>query len=231
MATNGSEIDLHIYGNENYFVSLFGTFDQASREYPVFVAEYAATQIGSESGQCGAQTLGMACAEAIFLLGCERNSDIILGTSYGALIKNYNEAPDTVSVIKHTANEVLLTMSYYVQKLFADYQGTETLPVTATGGGFGPIYWSATKSSTATILKMVSHNGNPQTVIVKVGGSSASTATLVTLTAPNSTSVNNLPDLGGIATKLTTTIITGSNGTFSVPFTSPYEIVVLSVEM
>jgi alpha-N-arabinofuranosidase len=229
VTTTGSEIDLHIYGNENYFVGLFGTFDQASRKYPVFVAEYAAIQVGSQSGQCGAQTLGMACAEAIFLLGCERNSDIILGTSYGALIKNYNEAPDTVAVIKHTANEILLTMSYYVQKLFADYQGTVTLPVTATGGGFGPLYWSATKSSTATILKMVNHNGSPQTVVVNVKGSSATSATLVTLTAPNSSSVNNLPGLGGIATEITTTTIKGSGGTFSVPITSGYEILVLSV--
>jgi alpha-N-arabinofuranosidase len=121
-------------------------------------------------------------------------------------------------------------MSYYVQKLFADYQGTETLPVTATGGGFGPMYWSATKSSTATILKIVNHNGNAETVVVNLKGSSATTATLVTLTAPNSTSVNNLPGLGGIATKLTTTTIKGSDGTFSVPVTNPYEIVVLSVE-
>ena len=65
-------------------MSLFDTFDQASRDYPVLVGEYAATQAGSGSGQIGAQTLGMACAEAIFLLGCERNSDIIFGTSYGA---------------------------------------------------------------------------------------------------------------------------------------------------
>ena len=89
-------------------------------------------------------------------------------------------------------------MSYYVQKLFADYQGTQTLPVTAAGGGFGPLYWSATKSSTTTILKMVNHNGSPQTVVVNVKGSTATTATLVTLTAPNSSSVNNLPGLGGI---------------------------------
>ena len=231
MTTSGSEIDLHIYGNEDYFVGLFGTFDQASREYPVFVAEYAATQVGSGSGQCGAQTLGMACAEAIFLLGCERNSDVILGTSYGALIKSYNEAPDTVSVIKHTANEILLTMSYYVQKLFADYQGTETLPITATGGGFGPVYWSATKSSTATILKMVNYNGTPQTVVVSSKGSSATTATLVTLTAPSSISVNNLPGLGGVATNISTTTIKGSGGTFSMPFTSSYEIVILSIPL
>ncbi|KAH8692577.1 putative alpha-N-arabinofuranosidase A precursor [Talaromyces proteolyticus] len=233
VTTAGSSLDLHIYGNEHYFVSLFNTFDQASRQYPVFVNEYAATNTGSNSkGQVGAQTLGMSCAEAIFLLGCERNSDIILGSAYGAMIKNFNEAPDTVALIKHTANEVLYTISYYLQKLFADNMGTKTLPVTAVGAGFGPVYWSATANSSSTILKLVNYNGNTgssNAVQVIVEGSSKTTATLISLTAPNSTSVNNLPSLGGEASTITTTTLTGSAGHFSVAFTGSYEIVVLVV--
>ncbi|OGE50069.1 hypothetical protein PENARI_c018G11306 [Penicillium arizonense] len=231
--SNGSSLDLHIYGNENYFVSLFNTFDQASRKYPVFINEYAATNTGSNNiGQVGAQTLGMSCAEAIFLLGCERNSDVIVGSAYGALIKNYNEAPDTVAVIKHTANEVLYTISYYVQKVFADHMGTRTLPVTATNGGFGPVYWSGTANSSSTILKLVNYNGktgSSNAVQVNVKGSSKNIATLITLTAPSSTSVNNLPSLGGESSTITTTTLSGSAGSFSISFSKPYEIAVLVV--
>jgi alpha-N-arabinofuranosidase len=43
---NGGIVDLHIYDNEAHFASLFNTFDQASRDYPVFVAEYAAIRSG-----------------------------------------------------------------------------------------------------------------------------------------------------------------------------------------
>ncbi|KGO52137.1 Glycoside hydrolase, superfamily [Penicillium expansum] len=233
VTSNGSSLDLHIYGNENYFVSLFNTFDQASRSYPVFVNEYAATNTGSNNnGQVGAQTLGMSCAEAIFLLGCERNSDVIVGSAYGALIKNYNEAPDTVAVIKHTENEVLYTISYYVQKLFADHMGTRTLPVTATDGEFGPVYWSATASSSSTILKLVNYNGqtgSSNAVQVNVEGSSKDIATLITLTAPSSTSVNNLPSLGGESSVITTTTLSGSAGSFSISFSKPYEIAILVV--
>ncbi|KAJ5613448.1 hypothetical protein N7510_006642 [Penicillium lagena] len=233
VTSNGSSLDLHIYGNENYFVSLFNTFDQASRNYPVFVNEYAATNTGSNNkGQVGAQTLGMSCAEAIFLLGCERNSDVIVGSAYGALIKNYNEAPDTVAVIKHTATEILYTISYYVQKLFADHMGTRTLPVTATNGGFGPVYWSATANSSSTILKLVNYNGgtgSSNAVQVNVKGSSKTTATLITLTAPSSTSVNNLPSLGGESSTITTTTLSGSAGSFSVSFSNSYEIAILVV--
>ncbi|KAF4169622.1 hypothetical protein CNMCM6936_006781 [Aspergillus lentulus] len=233
VTSNGSSLDLHIYGNENYFVSLFNTFDQASRKYPVFVNEYAATNTGSNNnGQVGAQTLGMSCAEAIFLLGCERNSDVIVGSAYGALIKNYNEAPDTVAVIKHTANEVLYTISYYVQKLFADNMGTITLPVTATNGGLGPIYWSATANSSSTILKLVNYNGNTgssNAVQVNVKRSSKTTASLITLTAPNSASVNKLPSLGGESSTITTTTLSGRAGSFAVSFSNPYEIAILVV--
>ncbi|PCH08102.1 Glycoside hydrolase, superfamily [Penicillium occitanis (nom. inval.)] len=233
VTSNGSSLDLHIYGNENYFVSLFNTFDQASRKYPVFVNEYAATNTGSNNaGQVGAQTMGMSCAEAIFLLGCERNSDVIIGSAYGALIKSYNEAPDTVSVIKHTANEILYSISYYVQKLFADNIGTRTLPVTATNGELGPVYWSATANSSSTILKLVNYNGmtgSSNAVHVNIEGSSKMTATLITLTAPSSTSVNNLPSLGGESSTITTTTLSGSSGSFSVSFSKPYEIAILVV--
>ncbi|KAL2852112.1 glycoside hydrolase superfamily [Aspergillus pseudoustus] len=232
--TEGAALDLHIYGNQAYFASLFGTFDQASRSYPVFVNEYAATNTGSNTrGEIGAQTLGMACAEAIFLLGCERNSDVVVGSAYGALIKSYDEEPGTVAVIKHTANEVLRTMSYYVQKLFAENMGSETVPVSVNGGGFGPVYWSATRDAEGkTILKLVNYGGEigeENAVQVVVEGSSAGTATLTSLTADSVDSVNNLEALGGEASVITTTTLQGNNGVFSVAFDKAYEIVILVV--
>ncbi|RSM09112.1 hypothetical protein CEP52_004316 [Fusarium oligoseptatum] len=213
---SGGMVDLHIYNNEHHFSTLFNTFDQASRDYPVFVAEYAAIRAGTGTGaEIGAQTFGMACAEAIFLLGCERNSDVILGSAYGALIKHYDEEPNTVAVIKHTANEVLHTMSYYVQKLFADYMGTETLPVTATEG------------------ILVNYNGpTGEDGAVRVtfkGLSAASTAKLTFLSAPSSSSVNNLPSMGGEASQITVKTISGQNGVFSVVFNKAYEIAILTV--
>jgi alpha-N-arabinofuranosidase len=224
---------LHIYDNEAHFVSLYNTFDQASRQFPVFVAEYAAIRAGTGTGpEIGAQTFGMACAEAIFLLGCERNSDVIVGSAYGALIKHYDEEPNTVAVIKHTANEVLHTMSYYVQKHFAKNMGTETLPVSSANGGVGPVYWSATKNAASTILKLVNYNGKTglgNAVNVSVQGSTANTAILTVLSAPSSSSVNNLASQGGEAIVISTTTISGHNGQFQVPFTNPYQIVVLRV--
>ncbi|KAH8673028.1 glycoside hydrolase superfamily [Ilyonectria robusta] len=229
----GGMIDLHIYDSQDHFASLYNTFDQASRDFPVFVAEYAAIRaLGNGGPEIGAQTFGMSCAEAIFLLGIERNSDIILGSAYGALIKQYDEEPNTVAVIKHTANDILRSMTYHVQKLFAHNMGTETLPVKASDGGIGPVYWSATKRSDATILKLVNYNGqtgSQNAVQVVIEDSDATQATLTVLSAESDQSVNNLRALGGEASKLATTTVKGNKGKFSVVFDKPYEIAILEV--
>lgn len=225
-------IDLHIYDGADAFVSLFGTFDQASRDYPVFVGEYAAIRpSGSSSGQVGAQTFSMTCAEAIFLLGAERNSDVIWGTSYGALIKDYVEQPETVALIKHTPNEIQYTNSFYLQQLFAANQGTATLPVTADGN-FNPVYWSATTNGDATIVKLVNYDGtygSDNAVTVSVEDTSKTSGTLTVLTAPSGDSVNELPSHGGDTSSVTTSTITGSGGQFTVEFTAAYQIVVLTI--
>lgn len=52
---SGGVIDLHIYDNEAYLVSLFNTFEQTSRKYIVFVGEHASIRIGcNTNGQVGA---------------------------------------------------------------------------------------------------------------------------------------------------------------------------------
>ncbi|KAI6784837.1 uncharacterized protein J7T54_007931 [Emericellopsis cladophorae] len=155
--------------------------------YPVFVGEYASIREGSATGpETGAQTFGMPSREAIMLLGIERNSYIILEFVYGALIKQYDENPNTVAVIKHTANEILRSMSYYLQQLSAAHVGTDTLPAKATEGGLGPVWWSATKAGRRTVLKMVNYNGGTgaeNSVKVQVKGSRACTTELTAFTA------------------------------------------------
>ncbi|KAH7241231.1 hypothetical protein BKA59DRAFT_493841 [Fusarium tricinctum] len=155
-------------GSGAHSVSLLNTFDQASRKYTVFVGEYASIRTGSNTnGQVGAQSFGMACAEAVFLLCCERNLD-------------YDEEPGIVALIKHTANEILYSMR------------TATLPVTATRGTFGPVYWSATSNGAERILKLVNYNGLTgltNAVEINMQGSIKTTAQLSMLTASNTRGV------------------------------------------
>lgn len=222
-------VDLHFYYNQNTFVSLYDRFDNANRSLPIIVGEYACIfEFANGYPEVGAQTMGMALAEGIMLLGAERNSDIVKGTAYGALIKEYNEQPGTVAVIKHTANQTLQTASYYVQQIFSQYKGTETVAVTTQyGEGIDPVYWSATRTGTTRYLKLINYYGPASVIDVVLQGAHLSTAQVVTLTAPDCSATNKLPLLGGESTNISLSTLTEANGKFTVTFGNPCEVKVL----
>ncbi len=209
-------------------MSAFNAYDHANRAHPIWVAEYAAITVPGGSGQINNPTLDSATAEAVFLLGLERNSDVVVGSSYGALIKSLNEDPDNVAVIKHNADSIVLSISYYVQKMFATYHGTHTLPVSANSK-FGPVYWSATMSASGQyFVKMVNYNGLASTPVrVTCHGSRKGTARLIQLTAPSAGSVNTLGNTQSRWTEAT--VSATSPGVFDITLSGQYVSAVLVV--
>ena len=162
------------------------------------------------------------------LLGAERNSDIVKGTAYGALIKRYDEMSSTVSVIKHTANQILQTTSYYLQQTFSRYKGTETVAVTSEcGSGIDSLYWSATRTGSTRYLKLINYYGADSVVDIVLEGPHSSTAKVITLTAPACNSTNSLPQLGGESTSILSSELNKSDGRFTILFGSPCELKVL----
>ena len=227
-ATAGIAQDDHIYESALSFVGLFNKYDHANRNHPIFVAEYAAIYVAGQSAQIENPVLQTATAEAVFLLGLERNSDIVLGSSYGAFIKSLGDTPDAVATIKHSADAVVPSLSYYVQKLFATHHGVKTLPTTSNTA-FGPLYWSSTMSASGTFyVKIVNFEGAASTpVTVTCKGSSKTTATLTTLTAPSANSANTLGSMQQIWTEKTVTA--SSPGVFSFTLSGVYVSAVLTV--
>jgi alpha-L-arabinofuranosidase len=230
-ATAGIGTDDHIYVSAAQIVARFNAYDNAPRQYPIFVAEYAAIHgtVGeSPSGQLENPTLESATAEAVMLLGCERNSDAVAGTSYGALIKSLDEAPDNVAVIKHNADSIVLSFSYYVQKMFATYYGTKTASTTSKTP-YGPLYWSTTVSDKGQYyVKIVNFNGTATTTInVNLIGSKARKGKLVSLTGLNGPgSVNGL---GNTQSVWKETAVSGKDGKFSFLLEGSYASAVLVV--
>jgi alpha-N-arabinofuranosidase len=94
-----SSMDYHTYTRPDYFVSQFGHFDNASREYKSLIGEYACIQ-----GNVYDQIVGVdwdapklqwtlwvgSVSEAIFSLGAERNGDAVIGMSYAPGFQNLN---------------------------------------------------------------------------------------------------------------------------------------------
>lgn len=122
----------------------------------VFIGEYSVLQIDTPDGVVNFSDpvnehifyprLVSAIAEAVYLLGAERNPNTVKLSSYAPSLQNFNWYNWTPNLLAFTANynETVLSVSYYGQQLLAHYRGTSTLPVTNVQGDINPLFWVAT---------------------------------------------------------------------------------------
>lgn len=107
-------IDEHYYSSPDFFIQNADRYDAYDRKGPkVYVGEYAVTQ-GVGNGN-----LRGAIAEAAFMTGMERNSDIVTMSSYAPLFANVNAKNWNPDLIYFDSANVCGTPSYYVQKMFS----------------------------------------------------------------------------------------------------------------
>jgi alpha-N-arabinofuranosidase len=99
--------DYHQYTRPDQFVQQFNYFDNFSLSHKALIGEYANVQDNiagggganfSEPKRMWASWIGTV-AEAVFLLGAERNTDHIIGASYAPLLANLNNFQWTVSFL------------------------------------------------------------------------------------------------------------------------------------
>lgn len=108
-------IDPHWYVAPEFFLSSSRLFDQQERGgYAVYVGEYAVNQ------QVGGGNLLGALAEAAFLSGMERNSDLVKMASYAPLLENVNDRVWSTNLIWFDSHRVMGRSSYHVQKMYAE---------------------------------------------------------------------------------------------------------------
>ncbi|NIK79591.1 alpha-L-arabinofuranosidase [Paenibacillus castaneae] len=173
-------VDEHYYMNPDWFLSNSNRYDSYDRSGPkVFVGEYAAHN-GSRSNN-----FGSALAEAAFMIGLERNSDVVAMASYAPLFgkEGYSQwAPD---LIWFNNSQVFGTPNYAVQQMFGNHVATSVLPATvvlrngqsyeAGRGGIQaeePFYFIAGKDEQSGdwILKAVNAAGYDVHVDVQLAG-------------------------------------------------------------
>ena len=120
-------IDEHYYSTPEFFIGQAHKYDTYDRTGPkVYVGEFACTQ-GSGKGNQRA-----AVGEAAFMMGMERNSDIVVMSSYAPLFVHANHRRWNPDLIVHDHARVYGTPSYYVQQMFSLNRGDRVLPVTLT---------------------------------------------------------------------------------------------------
>ncbi|VVB13276.1 unnamed protein product [Arabis nemorensis] len=121
--------DYHIYTLAKDLFSMSHKFDSTSRDGPkAFVSEYAVN-----STDAGTGNLLAALGEAGFLLGLEKNSDIVGMASYAPLFVNTNNRRWNPDAIVFNSSHLYGTPSYWIQQFFTDSSGATLLNSTLNG--------------------------------------------------------------------------------------------------
>jgi alpha-L-arabinofuranosidase len=121
---NPEMVDEHYYNNPDWFIwnaSKYDTYDRNGSK--IFIGEYAVTS-GTGNGN-----LRGAIGEAAWMIGMERNSDIVAMGSYAPLLCHANHKAWPVNLINFDSYRWFGLPSYYVQQMFSNNQGTVTLPL------------------------------------------------------------------------------------------------------
>ncbi|CAL8168091.1 unnamed protein product [Prunus armeniaca] len=118
--------DFHVYTDAKNMFSMAHQFDHASRSGPkAFVSEYAVT--GKDAGT---GSLLAALGEAGFLIGLEKNSDVVEMASYAPLFANDNGRNSKFSAIVFNSSHLYGTPSYWMQSLFNESSGATVFNAT-----------------------------------------------------------------------------------------------------
>jgi alpha-L-arabinofuranosidase len=123
-------VDEHAYHAPDWFIGHSTRYDHYDRAGPrVFVGEFAA-----HDGFVKRNTLRAAVAEAAFLTGLVRNSDVVAMSSYAPLLARVGATQWQPDLIWFDNTRVYGSPSYYVQELFSRNRPDIVLPVDIASG-------------------------------------------------------------------------------------------------
>jgi alpha-L-arabinofuranosidase len=117
--------DNHFYNSPQWFMNNVHHYDQRDRTLPpVYDGEVAVT-----SGEGGRDkgNLIAALGEGAFLMGLERNGDVVRQVSYAPLLANVRGRTDWHGMIYFDTTRTCGTVSYYLWKLFAQNRPAYTV--------------------------------------------------------------------------------------------------------
>ncbi|XP_027935036.1 alpha-L-arabinofuranosidase 1-like [Vigna unguiculata] len=182
--------DFHIYTNAEDMFRKHTKFDDAPRYGPkAFVSEYAVWQSDAANG-----TLLAAIAEAAFLIGLEKNSDVVHMVSYAPLFVNTNDRKWTPDAIVFDSHRSYGTPSYWIQQFFSSSSGATLLDSTLETSSEYIVasaieYTNPAEKKKYLRIKVVNFDSDPHNFRFCISGLDskvqASGATTTVMTGPN----------------------------------------------
>ena len=155
-------VDEHYYVAPEWLYENVVFYDNYPRDVGVFAGEYAAHDKNLSN------SVEAAMSEAAMMTGYERNGDVVKLASYAPLFNRIGHSQWTPDLIWFDADKVVLTPSYYVQKIFSDYSGNEALELDGQEKGLREkkLYISALKNGENKIIKIVNGGDEEQTLAI-----------------------------------------------------------------
>jgi alpha-N-arabinofuranosidase len=227
MAAPADVVDEHCYARPEWFLDNSRRYDAYPRTGPrVFMGEYAAHPEGVASAASRNIWAG-AIAEAAFMVGMERNADIVTMTAYAPLLAHVDAWQWTPDLIWFDNFRAYGTPSYHVQKLFSLERGDVVLPLQVDGApqadnGQPRFYVCASRDDAAAgeiVLKVVNATGRPVEATIELAGVSAVTgpARLIVLGSDDAKAENSLDHPELVAPVATTIELPGPAFTHTFP--------------
>ena len=239
-------LDEHYYSSTWEMMSMASKYDSYDRSGPkIFVGEWAAQDVPepwTNAGQKGpTPNLNCALADAAFMTGMERNSDLVEISCYAPLLVNVNPGARqwAVNLIGYDGLTSFGSPSYYAQKMFGEYLGDQTvnssssgLPTQTSGDKTIPALFHVATMDTKTgtiFLKIVNPQATEQAIDVSLEGVKTvrPDGTRIQLSGTNLKDMNTLTEPMKVAPKTVT--VTGLSPKFNMTFPA-YSVTVLKIE-
>jgi len=228
-------LDEHYYRSPSWFFNNAKRYDHYPRGgSKIFAGEYAAQSVTAASPLNKNNWL-CALSEAAFMTGLERNADVVSMASYAPLFAHTEGWQWTPDLIWFDNLHAYATPDYYVQKLYANNRGTQTVPITLNNevvAGQDSLYATAAidQVTNELIIKIVNAAGREQEgSIVMEGVNKPGTKARVTILQNNNTeAINSFEGVVNIAPKEQEITIKGKTANVSL---APYSFAVLRIKM
>nr|APY26399.1 alpha-L-arabinofuranosidase [Auricularia auricula-judae] len=162
-------VDLHDYSGSDVFIGFFDRFDNRPRTGTkvvelenAVITNNSAAAFGDPEFRLLFPTLQGSIAEAVFMIGMQRNGDLVLSSSYAPYLANVESTQWTPNIINFNATHVSRSTSYYVHQMISRARADMVHPVVADSA-FGPLYWVATSatSSKQTFFIQIANTAPP----------------------------------------------------------------------
>lgn len=172
---NAEIVDEHYYKSPEWFRANADRYDSYDRNGPqVFAGEYAAQSVATASPE-NENNWECALSEAAFMIGIERNADLVRMTSYAPLMAHTEGWQWKTDLIWFNNLNSYGTPSYYVQKMYGQNPGTHLLKTLVNGEkavGQENIYASSVydENSKEILIKLVNTSESERAVQVNIKG-------------------------------------------------------------